>query len=393
MDNPSVRRWSSRFRGTNLRFRYKVMLGVGVAVAISFFAGANAIFNVRRVEQSVTFSSEAASPLLIGVISLSESYQKLQSVFDPVTRNCAGLEGATRYFATSQAEQKSKLQSLMKMALEAKALKELKRYEFSGQKIFRTRQALLDLCHDYTSARSAFSSAENSIRLATNVIGLSASTSVFALEQRVADLWRKRNAPMPRGTLADYDLGHKLDDEIAIVWRQIRNFYKIRVLVTELAGAGAIIADATRQFELDRRRRSYMTKLRAFEHTVNDARPYYERIGRGPEFAGLTAMVKQTRLMFDESPRALFRSAALLGDIERRRLSLVERLQREQGQYSVALLNIMDVAQRINRRAQIQSETPIGRAGKSAAPWRRSRSSCCLSAGTSRMRSRVRSRS
>ena len=166
------------------------MLGVSVAVAISLFAGANAIFNVRRVEQSVTFSSEAASPLLIGVISLSESYQKLQSVFDPVIRNCAGLEGATRFLASSQAEQKKKLDSLMQMALEANALKELKRYEFSGQKIFRTRQALLDLCHDYTTTRSHFSSAENSIRVATNVIGLNASTSVFALEQRIADLWR-----------------------------------------------------------------------------------------------------------------------------------------------------------------------------------------------------------
>jgi diguanylate cyclase (GGDEF)-like protein/PAS domain S-box-containing protein len=356
MDNPSGGRWSGRFRESNLRFRYKVMLGVSVAVAISLFAGANAIFNVRRVEQSVSFSAEAASPLLIGVISLSESYQKLQSVFDPVIRNCAGLEGATRLLANSQAEQKAKLDGLKLMALETNALKELKRYEFSGQKIFRTRQALIDLCHDFTTVKSHFSSAKNSIRTATNVVGLNASRSVFALERRITDLWRKKHAPMPRGTLADYDHVRNLDSEIGTVWRQVRDFYKIRILVTELSDASTVIVNTTKPFELDRRRRNYLTKLRAFEKTVRDTRPYYESIGRGPEFAGIAAMVGQTKLMFDEGPRSLLKSAARLQDIEGRRQSLVERLQREQGQYSVALLNIMDVAQRINRRAQAQTE-------------------------------------
>ena len=362
MDNPSVGRWSGKFRESNLRFRYKVMLGVSVAMAISLFAGANAILNVRRVEQSVNFSAEAASPLLVGVISLSESYQKLQSVFDPVIRNCAGLEGASRLLANSQAEQKTKLDGLKQMALEANALKELKRYEFSGQKIFRTRQALIDLCHEFTTVKSHFSSAENSIRVATNVVGLNASTSVFALEQRIADLWRRKNMPMPRGTLANYDLARRVDTEIGAVWRQIRDFYKIRILVTELGGAGTVIARTTKSFELDRRRRSYLTKLHAFEKTVGDARRYYESVGRGPEFAGIAAMVGQTRLMLEEGPRSLLKSAALLRDIEGRRLSLVERLQREQGQYSVALLNIMDVAQRINRRAQAQTEQDANRA-------------------------------
>jgi diguanylate cyclase (GGDEF)-like protein len=361
MGNPLGSR-GSKFRESNLRFRYKVMLGVSVAVAISLFAGANAIFNVRRVEQSVTFSSEAASPLLIGVISLSESYQKLQSVFDPVIRNCAGLEGATRFLANSQTEQKKKLDSLKRMALEANALKELKRYEFSGQKIFRTRQALLDLCHDYTTTRSHFSSAEKSIRVATNAIGLNASTSVFALEQRIADLWRKKTSPMPRGTLANYGLSRTLDSEIGAFWRQIRDFYKIRVLVTELGGAGTVIANTTKSYELDRRRRSYLTKLLAFETTIAAARPYYLKIGRGPEYAMLTAMVRQMRFMFEDGPRSLFKSASLLHEIEGRRQSLVERLQREHGQYSVALLNIMDVAQRINRRAQVQTEKDANRA-------------------------------
>ncbi|HHY51099.1 MAG TPA: diguanylate cyclase, partial [Alphaproteobacteria bacterium] len=362
MSNPPGRRGRGRFRESNLRFRYKVMLGVGVAVAISLFAGGNAIVNVRRVEQSVSFSAEAASPLLIGVISLSESYQKLQSVFDPVIRNCAGLEGAGRLLASSEATQKTRLDGLKQMALEANALKELKRYEFSGQKIFRTRQALLDLCHDYTTVKSHFSSAENAIRLATNVVNLNASTSVIALESRIGDLWRKKNTPMPRGTYADYVMAREVDREIGSIWRQVRDFYKIRILVTELSGAATVIANTTKSFELDRRHRSYLTRLRAFERTVADSRAYFEVSGRGDDFAGVEAMVRQTRLMLEDGPRSLFKSAARLIAIERSRQSLVERLQREQGQYSVALLNIMDVAQRINRRAQVQTERDANRA-------------------------------
>ena len=57
MSSQSFRRHGGRFRESNLRFRHKVMLGVGVAVAISVFAGANAIYNVGRVEQSVSFSA------------------------------------------------------------------------------------------------------------------------------------------------------------------------------------------------------------------------------------------------------------------------------------------------------------------------------------------------
>jgi diguanylate cyclase (GGDEF)-like protein/PAS domain S-box-containing protein len=361
MDNPSVGRWS-KFRESNLRFRYKVMLGVSVAVAISLFAGANAIFNVRRVEQSVKFSSEAASPLLIGVISLSESYQKLQSVFDPVIRNCAGLEGASRFLANSQAGQKAKLDGLKQMALEANALKELKRYEFSGQKIFRTRQALIDLCHDFTTVKSHFSTADNAIRVATNDIGLSASTSALALESRIADLWRKKNRAMPRGTYANYTMSRGVDEEIGFVWRQIRDFYKIRVLVAELSGAGTAMASATRSYDYDRKRRSHLTKFRAFERVIADSRPYFEKARRLEEYGSMIATVQRAKLMLDEGPRALFKSAEKLREIERRRLSLVERLQREQGQYSVALLNIMDVAQRINRRAQSQTESDANRA-------------------------------
>jgi len=362
MDYPSTGRGTARFRESNLRFRYKVMLGVTVVVTISAFAGANAIFNVRRVEQSVNFSSDAASPLLIGVISLSESYQKLQSVFDPVIRNCTGLEGASRLLASSQVAQKTKLDALKQLALEANALKELKRYEFSGQKIFRTRQALLDHCHDFTNAKSHFSSAENSIRAATNVVGLNATTSVIALENRIAELWRRKERPMPRGTYADYDMAKLVDSEIAVLWRQVRDFYKIRVLVTEIGGVATVVANTNKAFELDRKRRSYLTKLRAFERTVELARTHYRQAGRSSAHATMMAMVDQTRYMLEDGPRSLFKSAARLVDLEKSRLNLVERLQREQGQYSVALLNIMDVAQRINRRAQSQTERDATRA-------------------------------
>jgi diguanylate cyclase (GGDEF)-like protein len=362
MDNPSTGRGPARFRESNLRFRYKVMLGVTVVVTISLFAGANAILNVRRVEQSVNFSADAASPLLIGVISLSESYQKLQSVFDPVIRNCTGLEGASRLLASSQAAQKTKLEALKQLALEANALKELKRYEFSGQKIFRTRQALLDHCLDFTNSKSHFSSAENSIRAATNVVGLNATTSVIALESRIAELWRRKERPMPRGTMGDYDMSRAIDAEIAVLWRQVRDFYKIRVLVTEIGGVATVVANTNRAFELDRKRRSYLTKLRAFERTVELARTHYRQAGRGSAHAIMMAMVSQTRYMLEDGPRSLFKSAARLVELEKSRLNLVERLQREQGQYSVALLNIMDVAQRINRRAQAQTERDATRA-------------------------------
>jgi diguanylate cyclase (GGDEF)-like protein len=362
MDDPSEDQGIGKFKETNFRFRHKVMLGVSVAMGISLFAGANAIFNVRRVEQSANFSAEAASPLLIGVISLSESYQKLQSVFDPVIRNCSGLEGASRLLASSQATQKAKLESLKALALEAKALKELKRYEFSGQKIFVTRQALLDHCHEYTTAKSHLSTADNAIRVATNGVGLSAATSAIALESKIVGLWRKRATPMPRGTLADYQMSSAVESELGMLWRQTRDFYKIRLLVTELSNAAAAISNTTKAFELDRKRRSYLTKARAFERTVAASRGYFEKIRRLEEHGGMLAMAHRIRQMLEDEPKSLFKSAERLIQIESRRRGLVERLQREQGQYSVALLNIMDVAQRINRRAQMQTESDANRA-------------------------------
>jgi diguanylate cyclase (GGDEF)-like protein len=338
------------------------MVGVGVVVATSVIVGATAIYNVGRVERSVSFSAEAASPLLIGVISLSESYQKLQSIFDPVIRNCAGLEGASRILASSEAAQKTRLAGLRQMAMEANALKELNRYEFSGSKIFRTRQALLDLCLEYTNSRGHFASAENAIRESASVVGLKASTSATSLERRINDLWRQKNSAMPRGLYSDYAYSRVVDHEIGTVWREVRDFYKIRVLVTELTSAGTVVANSSKSFELDRKRRSYLVKLKAFGKTVSDTKPYFDRIGHSDDHAAMMQMVRQTRMMLADSPQSLLNVASQLREIEMRRVSLVERLQREQGQYSVALLNIMDVAQRINRRAQARTAQDATRA-------------------------------
>jgi len=356
MRNPSRRTSGKSFKESNLRFRYKVMLGVGVSLVIALFSGANAILNVRQVETSVNFSSDAASPLLIGVISLSESYQKLQSVFDPVMRNCASLEGATRYLASSEANQTTKLESLKKLASEAHALKELKRYEFSGQKIFRTRQALLDICHKYTTAKSHFSSAENSIRIATNVVGLKASTSVIALEARLAELRKIKQTHLPRGTFSVYAISERrMEAEINEISRQIRDFYKIRILVAELGSTSLLASNSGKAIDFQRKRKSFQIKMRSLENVFEASRRYYESIGRAGEYAGNNAMIRQTRLMMEDGPRSLFKSAEALIEIERGKQSLVLRLQREQGQYSVALLNIMDVAQRINRNAQART--------------------------------------
>src|SRR4051812_20536164 len=108
-------RFDGQFRESNFRFRNKVALGVGLTLIAATLSGANAIYNVRKVAASVNFSAVAASPLLIGVISLSESYQKLQSIFDPVMKNCAGLEGAGNYLNQSQQNQHIKLSTLKKL--------------------------------------------------------------------------------------------------------------------------------------------------------------------------------------------------------------------------------------------------------------------------------------
>src|SRR4051812_37365084 len=141
MGHPFWQRVGGQFRESNIRFRNKVALGVGLTLLAAVLSGANAVYNVRKVEASVNFSAVAASPLLIGVISLSESYQKLQSIFDPVMKNCAGLEGASNFLEQSQQNQRIKLDSLRRLASQANAATELGRYEFSGNKIFRTRQA------------------------------------------------------------------------------------------------------------------------------------------------------------------------------------------------------------------------------------------------------------
>src|SRR5690606_10573567 len=63
-----------------------------------------------------------------------------------------------------------------------------------------------------------------------------------------------------------------------------------------------------------------------------------------------------TKRVTHTGEHSLFNARAKLLENEKVKQALVQRLQREQGQYSVALLNIMDVAQRINRNAQLRAE-------------------------------------
>jgi putative Mn2+ efflux pump MntP len=73
----------------NMRFRKKVMFGVGLSVVAALAGGVNAIYNVRKVEEAVNFSAVSASPLLIGLAAadrrhiavgkLSEAAKRLRS--------------------------------------------------------------------------------------------------------------------------------------------------------------------------------------------------------------------------------------------------------------------------------------------------------------------------
>ena len=82
-------------------------------------------------------------------------------------KNCAGLEGAANYLEQSQMNQRIKLDALKKLAVQADAASELGRYEFSGGKIFKTRQALLDVCRKSMTVRSYISNAESALRTIT----------------------------------------------------------------------------------------------------------------------------------------------------------------------------------------------------------------------------------
>jgi diguanylate cyclase (GGDEF)-like protein len=355
MENPTIVRLKN-FGESKLRFRHKVLLGVSLSLIAGIFTGANAIYNVRQVGNSVNFSAEAASPLLIGVISLSESYQKLQSVFDPVMKNCAGLEAAARYLEVSQDNQRRKLAGLQGYARQAHAASELGRYEFSGQKIFKTRKALLDVCHKYTSTLGEISIADGALRNAASAIGIDASKNVLELEGQFDNIWRGQ--PDPSLVLPEIPSLQAATDqwEMQRVWNWLRDFYRVKIYVSEIGAANTVVGGVSKRFDLERKLKTYRARLSAMETTIADLRPYYAERGRLNDFQALLALAYQTRMMLHGAVTSLFSSYMDLLDNDKEKQNLVFRLQREQGQYSVALLNIMDVAQRINRNAQLETE-------------------------------------
>lgn len=356
MGNPGGHRFGSRFRDSNIRFRNKVTFGVGLTLMAAVFTGLNAGYNIQKVEESVNFSAEAASPLLIGVISLSESYQKLQSIFDPVMKNCAGLEGAANYLEQSQTNQRNKLAMLKKLASQADAATELGRYEFSGNKIFRTRQALLDVCHLSMTARSHISTSETSLRATTNLISVTASMNILNLENQIADNWRRSTGNVYSPTRAQLIGAVGLNARTREAWQWLRDFYKLKIVVTELLNVGTMLSNVSQPYDLERMRKGYWIKLLSLESNVSDLQPYFQRNNRIYDYQALLGLVAEAKRMSHLGDHSIFNSQAALLDNERMKQALVLRLQREQGQYSVALLNIMDVAQRINRNAQLRTE-------------------------------------
>jgi diguanylate cyclase (GGDEF)-like protein len=356
MGHPFWQRVGGRFRESNIRFRNKVALGVGLTLLAAVLSGANAVYNVRKVEASVNFSAVAASPLLIGVISLSESYQKLQSIFDPVMKNCAGLEGAANFLEQSQVNQRVKLDTLKRLAYQADAATELNRYEFSGNKIFRTRRALLDVCHKSMTARSHISTAESSLRATTNLIAVEASMNIIDLENSIAASWLQSTGNALSPTRAALIGAVALNARTREAWQRLRDFYRLKIIVTELVNIGTMLGTVSKPFDLERMRSGYWIKIKSLEKNVDNLRAYYEKKGRFTDYRTLTGLVAETKRMSHLGDHSIFNSQAVLLDNDVTKAGLVLRLQREQGQYSVALLNIMDVAQRINRNAQLHTE-------------------------------------
>jgi diguanylate cyclase (GGDEF)-like protein len=356
MGHPFWQRVGGQFRESNIRFRNKVALGVGLTLLAAVFSGANAVYNVRKVEASVNFSAVAASPLLIGVISLSESYQKLQSIFDPVMKNCAGLEGATNFLEQSQQNQRVKLAALKKLASQAAAATELARYEFSGNKIFKTRQALLDVCHTSMTSRSRISTAESALRATTNLIAVEASMNILALEDGIMGSWAASTGNAQSPTRSSLIGAVGLNVKTREAWLRLKDFYRLKILVTELVNIGAMLGNANKPFDLDRMRKGYWIKIQSLAKNVENLRSYYEEQGKFTDYHTLVGLVEETKRMSHLGDHSIFNSQAALLDNDHIKASLVLRLQREQGQYSVALLNIMDVAQRINRNAQLHTE-------------------------------------
>ncbi|MFM2281899.1 MAG: hypothetical protein RLZZ444_4130, partial [Pseudomonadota bacterium] len=344
------------FNKVGLRFRHKILLGMGLTLISGMVSGAVAVFNVREVGNSVNFSVEAASPLLIGAISLSESYQKLQSVFDPVMKNCAGLEGAARFLNDSEVSQARKLDTLKPLAKQADAQAELGRYEFSGQKIFRTRKALLNVCHRNTALRAQLSSAETGLKTSTGEIAIIASKNVLEIESGLSGYWNR--ATQSGINLPDVPALDAAEAKLSamVIQKRLRDFYRIKLYMSEINMAHVDLEGVTKQFDLERKLKSYRVRTASLETSIRELRPHFTEYDRTIEYNRMLAQAYNTRYLLYDGPESLFSSFFDLIKNERDKEALVTRLQREQGQYSVALLNIMDVAQRINRNAQMKTE-------------------------------------
>ncbi|MBL0373122.1 EAL domain-containing protein [Rhizobium sp. KVB221] len=352
MDGPFGAKIIDAVRGSNIRFRNKVMLGVGISMVAALLSGLNAMVNVRRVEASVNFSAMSASPLLIGVFSLSESYQKLQGIFDPVVKNCASLEDASRYLEQSQKSQYVKLVELHRFAGKAKASTELARYQFAGDKIFQTRRGLLDVCRASNQTKSSIDSAETSLHSSANLIVVEATMNIVMLEARL----RKQHTGMTI-VQGEADRAIALDRQTRETWDYLRDFYRLKILVTDLLTVGSLLHNTSSMFELERLRKAYWTKILAIEKNVAGLKRYFDAGSRQKEFEKLTFLTEETKRMSQTAPESLFNSQEQLFNNEMQKQSLVTRLQREQGQFFVALTNIMDVAQRVNRNAQLKTES------------------------------------
>ncbi|MCV3764358.1 EAL domain-containing protein [Rhizobium sp. TRM95796] len=340
---------------SNIRFRKKVLFGVGLSVIASLAGGVNAVYNINKVEDAVKFSSAAASPLLIGVISLSESYQKLQSVFDPVMKNCAGLEGAERYLKQSSENQTRKLKFLTAMAEQADAAQELRRYEFSGSKIFKTRSALLDVCHRVTSAKARVAVGENTLRSVVNLIEVEVSSEIMEIEKAAV---QKAEAGLSYDDAVRNPAFGPIQTSPASrrTPGALRNFYKLKILAIELDGLNTKFANAPRLYDLQRLRKAYWGRLEAIGRILAEAKVHFDRVQRADEYVRLQALVDEAKRISHTAPQSIFNAQTSVVQNETAKQALVSRLEREQGQYSVALLNIMDVAQRINRNAQLRTE-------------------------------------
>jgi diguanylate cyclase (GGDEF)-like protein len=352
------------FQESNIRFRHKVMLGVGLSLFVAGLAGANAIYNVRKVGESVDFSSKAASPLLVGVMSLSENYQKLQSAFDPVIKNCSGITDAGQALANSVIHQNRQLAAIADLAAKSGATAQLARYELVGRKIFRTRRDLLEICRRSAEWSGKMTIAETYIRGSTGYINQEAAAGIAALEGRFNAIWRAGNGMPPTSDTRFFGSISLASADSSMLWGALRNFYRIKVFNTELTTASTLLTGLSGRARIEDLRASFENKTVVFENAIAELGAFYVASGREAELERISRMAAITHGRLLGGPDSLFNSYAALDALEQNKQALVQGLKREQGQYLITLLDIVDTAQNINRDAQRRTEVIA-----SAASW------------------------